>query len=96
MSQTAQRSPHILVKNIKGLFNVKILQRHKCSTSTAASGVTMHIAEITNTSKPKSPQQQRITTLQQQAKRRQQAAKQERLRQQQQKLNQQRAELNKP
>ena len=42
------------------------------------------------------PQQQRITALQQQAKRSQQAVKQERLRQQQQMLNQQRTALNKP
>ena len=49
-----------------------------------------------STSKPPTPQQQRITALQQQAKRSQQAVKQERIRQQQQKLNQQRTALNKP
>ena len=49
-----------------------------------------------STSKPPTPQQQRIASLQQQAKRSQQAVKQERLRQQQQKLNQQRTALNKP
>ena len=47
-----------------------------------------------STSKPPTPQQQRIASLQQQAKRSQQAVKQERLRQQQQKLNQQRSKLN--
>ena len=47
-------------------------------------------------SKPATPQQQRIASLQQQTKRSQQAVKQERLRQQQQKLNQQRTALNKP
>jgi hypothetical protein len=49
-----------------------------------------------STSNPPTPQQQRITALQQQAKRSQQAVKQERILQQQQKLNQQRANLNKP
>jgi hypothetical protein len=53
------------------------------------------ISEV-STSNPPTPQQQRITALQQQAKRSQQAVKQERIRQQQQKLNQQRANLNKP
>ena len=49
-----------------------------------------------STSKPPTPQQQRITSLEQQAKSSRQAVKQERLRQQQQKLNQQRTALNKP
>jgi len=49
-----------------------------------------------STSKPPTPQQQRITSLEQQAKSSQKAVKQERLRQQQQKLNQQRTALNKP
>jgi len=71
------------------------IRSRKCATSTTASSLIMRIAEITNTSKPKSPQQQLITTLQQQAKRSQQAVKQEHLRQQQQKLNRQRAALNK-
>jgi len=47
----------------------------------------MRIAEITT--KPLTPAQARIASLQQQAKRSQRAVKQERLRQQQQKLNQQ-------
>jgi HKD family nuclease len=46
--------------------------------------------------KPKTQQQQRIVSLQQQAKHSQQAVKQERIRQQQQKLNQQRSQLNQP
>ena len=71
------------------------IRSRKCATSTTASSLIMRIAEITNTTKPATPQQQRMTTLQQQAKRSQQAVKQERLRQQQQKLNQQRAALNK-
>jgi len=71
------------------------LRRRECATSTTASSLIMRIAEITNTTKPATPQQQRMTTLKQQAKRSQQAVKQERLRQQQQKLNQQRAALNK-
>ena len=49
-----------------------------------------------STSKPLTPAQARIASLQQQAKRSQQAVKQERLHQQQQKLNQQRTALNKP
>jgi hypothetical protein len=71
------------------------IRSRKCATSTTASSLIMRIAEITNTSKPATPQQQRMTTLKQQAKRSQKAVKQERLRQQQQKLNQQRSTLKK-
>ena len=49
-----------------------------------------------STTKPLTPAQARIASLQQQAKRSQQVVKQERLRLQQQKLNQQRTALNKP
>ena len=47
-----------------------------------------------STTKPTTPEQQRITALQQQTKQAQQRVKQERIRQQQQKLNQQRSQLN--
>ena len=90
------RDNSLRTKSSTSLRTLQIhLRSRKCSTSTTASSLIMRIAEITNTTKPATPQQQRMTTLQQQAKRSQQAVKQERLRQQQQKLNQQRAALNK-
>ena len=49
-----------------------------------------------STSKPLTPAQARIASLQQQAKRSQQAVKQERLHQQQQKLNKQRCQFSQP
>jgi len=90
------RNNRVCTKSSTSLRTLPIyIRSRKCSTSTTASSLIMRIAEITNATKPAIPQQQRMTTLQQQAKRSQQAVKQERLRQQQQKLNQQRAALNK-
>ncbi len=86
------RDNSLRTKSSTSLRTLQIhLRSRKCSTSTTASSLIMRIAEITNTSKPTTPEQQRITALQQQTKQAQQRVKQERIRQQQQKLNQQRS-----
>ena len=86
------RDNSLRTKSSTSLRTLQIhLRSRKCSTSTTASSLIMRIAVITNTSKPTTPEQQRITALQQQTKQAQQRVKQERIRQQQQKLNHQRS-----